>query len=110
MPTKDFAQQIVSNALRKNPPRYMLVGRGSWLVLGCLRGLNGSQGGLFSLICSDYIHPNFRLFFIAVSSLLNIRLCEGLNIWRGYSIAQGILENLESLMLVNQTRGSHFEG
>ena len=31
MPTKDFAQQIVSNALRKNPSRYMSIGRGSWL-------------------------------------------------------------------------------
>jgi len=31
MPTKDFAQHIVSNALRKNPPRYMSIGRGSWL-------------------------------------------------------------------------------
>ena len=31
MPTKDFAQQVVFNALRKNPPRYMSIGRGSWL-------------------------------------------------------------------------------
>ena len=31
MPTKDFAQKVVSKALRKNPPRYMSIGGGSWL-------------------------------------------------------------------------------
>ena len=32
MPSKDFAQQVVSNALRKNPPRYMSIGGSTWLI------------------------------------------------------------------------------
>ena len=39
-------------------------------VLGCLRGLNGCRGGLFSLICGGCIHPRFAIF-IALFSLLN---------------------------------------
>lgn len=31
MPTEEFAEQVVSNALRKKPPRYMLIGGGSRL-------------------------------------------------------------------------------
>ena len=31
MRSKHFAQQVVSNALRKNPPRYMSIGGRSWL-------------------------------------------------------------------------------
>jgi len=31
MPTKDFAQQVVSNALQKNLPRYMSIGGKSWM-------------------------------------------------------------------------------
>lgn len=30
MPTKDFAQQVVSGALKKNPPRYMMLGGFTW--------------------------------------------------------------------------------
>lgn len=31
MGSKDFAQQVVANTLRKNPPRYMSIGGGSWI-------------------------------------------------------------------------------
>ena len=31
MPSQHFAQQVVSNALRKNPPRYMSIGGRTWL-------------------------------------------------------------------------------
>jgi NAD(P)-dependent dehydrogenase (short-subunit alcohol dehydrogenase family) len=38
MPSKRFAQQVVSSALRKNPPRYMSIGGHSWLF-ACLKWL-----------------------------------------------------------------------
>lgn len=38
LPSKDFAQQVVSNVLRRNPPRYMSIGGHTWLF-ACLKWL-----------------------------------------------------------------------
>ena len=55
-PTKDPAPQIVINAPRKNPPRYMSIGRGSWLS-AWLKWL--PRG----LVVADHIHPSFCFVF-----------------------------------------------
>ena len=38
MPSKDFARLVVSNALRRDPPRYMTIGGRTWLF-ACLKWL-----------------------------------------------------------------------
>ena len=38
MPSKHFAQQVVSNTLRKNPSRYMSIGGRTW-TFACLKWL-----------------------------------------------------------------------